>query len=80
HDGVGYGAEAGFDGQIGPVVIGPSVSYYRGDDAQVCAPQSGGNACTKSFREVAATARVGLQVAPALLIYGKGGYVTNYQR
>jgi outer membrane immunogenic protein len=80
HDDVGYGAEAGFDGQIGRIVIGPSVSYWRSNDGENCTSPAGGKLCTKSFREVDATVRAGYLINPSLMLYAKGGYAVNYQR
>ncbi len=36
--------------------------------------------CHKSFEEWGAAVRVGYLISPRLLIFGKGGYVTNEQR
>ncbi|MGL4314302.1 MAG: outer membrane beta-barrel protein [Sphingomonas sp.] len=77
---LGYGGEFGFDGKLGPLVIGPSFNYWRGDDTVICAAARGGQRCATSYRELGATVRVGVQVAPALLVYGKGGYVNNTHR
>jgi outer membrane immunogenic protein len=36
--------------------------------------------CHKSFEEYGAAVRAGVLVTPALLVFGKGGYVNNEQR
>jgi outer membrane immunogenic protein len=79
----GYGATAGFDGQIGDkIVIGPEVSYWRpGDGSENCsAGVNGGTVCHKSFYEIDATVRAGYLVTPQMLVFARGGYANNVQR
>ncbi len=79
----GYGATAGFDGQIGEkIVVGPEVSYWRpGDGTENCsAGVIGGTVCHKSFYEIDATVRAGYLVTPQMLVFARGGYANNTQR
>jgi outer membrane immunogenic protein len=79
----GYGATAGFDGQIGEkIVVGPEVSYWRpGDGSENCsAGVIGGTVCHKSFYEIDATVRAGYLVTPQMLVFARGGYANNTQR
>lgn len=83
HSKFGYGATVGFDGQIGDrIVIGPEASYWRANKwSENCTPGNiGGTVCNKSFEEYGAAVRVGYLVTPGLLVFGKGGYVSNEQR
>ena len=79
---LGYGASAGFDGQIGDrIVIGPEASYWRSNNyTEICTPSAGGTLCNKSFDEYSVDVRAGVLLAPQLLVFGKGGYVDNEQR
>ena len=82
-DNLGYGASIGFDGQIGDrIVIGPEATYWRssGFGENCTAGVSGGSICHKSFEEYGVGVRAGVLVAPQLLVFAKGGYVTNEQR
>lgn len=82
-DKFGYGATIGFDGQIGDrIVIGPEASYWRANNwsENVTRGVSGGVIRHKSFEEFGVAVRAGFLVAPQLLVFGKGGYVTNEQR
>ncbi len=79
----GYGATVGFDGQIGEkIVVGPEASYWRANNwSQNCsAGDIGGSICHKSFEEYGAAIRAGYLVTPGLLVFAKGGYVSNEQR
>ncbi len=83
NDRFGYGATIGFDGQIGDkIVIGPEASFWRANKwTQNTTPGViGGSVSTRSFEEYGAAVRVGYLVTPALLVFGKGGYVNNEQR
>lgn len=81
-DKFGYGATVGFDGQLGErFVVGPEATYWRSNDwTENCTGSGGGVLCTKSFQEVGVGVRAGVQVNPQLLVFGKGGYVSNEQR
>lgn len=83
NDRFGYGAAAGFDGQIGDrIVIGPEVSFWRANKwtSNRTAGVRGGVIDHKSFEELGVGVRAGYLVTPALLVYAKGGYVSNEQR
>jgi outer membrane immunogenic protein len=80
---LGYGATFGFDGAIGnKIIIGPEASWWRANNfTENCAPGViGGSVCTKSFEEYGAAVRAGYMVTPNVLVFGKGGYVSNEQR
>jgi outer membrane immunogenic protein len=82
-DKFGYGATIGFDGQIGDrIVIGPEATYWRSNKfSENCTGvAANGTLCNKSFEEFGVGVRAGVLVAPQLLVFGKGGYVTNEQR
>lgn len=78
----GYGGTVGFDGTIADkIVIGAEGTYWRErHDAQTCeAGVNGGTVCRRSFGEFGAAARAGYLVTPKLLVFGKGGFVSNKQ-
>ncbi len=80
---LGYGATVGFDGVIADkIVIGPEASYWRANDwTENCTSGiNGGSVCRTSFEEYGAAVRVGYLITPSLLVFGKGGYVSNEQR
>ena len=83
NDKFGYGATIGFDGQIGErIVVGPEASFWRpGNGSENCtAGVNGGAVCHKAFEEYGVAIRAGYLVTPSLLVFGKGGYVSNEQR
>lgn len=73
-DGVAYGAEIGFDFNLGGVVAGP----YAGIDfanTDYCSELFGEDeACIEAGRNITAGVRIGAQVSPNALLYAKGGY------
>ena len=80
---LGFGATAGFDGVIaGKIVVGPEASYWRANNwSENCSGGvNGGSVCAKSFQEYGAAIRLGYLITPNILIFGKGGYVSNEQR
>lgn len=80
---LGYGGTVGWDGSIGnKIVVGPEASYWRANNgSENCAGGVvGGSVCTKSFEEWGAAVRVGYKLTPNVLVFGKGGYVSNEQR
>ena len=80
---LGYGATVGFDGVIANrIVVGPEASYWRANNfSENCsAGVNGGSVCDKSFEEYGAAVRLGYLITPNLLVFGKGGYVSNEQR
>jgi outer membrane immunogenic protein len=79
----GYGGTVGWDGSIGDkIVVGPEASYWNPNNgSENCAGLGiGGPTCIKSFEEWGAAARVGYKLTPNVLVFGKGGYVSNEQR
>lgn len=83
NDKLGYGGTVGFDGMIGDkIVIGPEASFWRANkwNENCSAGVIGGSVCDKSFEEYGGAIRAGYLVTPALLVFGKGGYVVNEQR
>ncbi|MGI4731973.1 MAG: outer membrane protein [Janthinobacterium lividum] len=83
-DKFGYGATIGFDGLIGDrIVVGPQATYWRANDySEICTAGTigGGTLCNKSFDEFGVGVRAGVLLAPQILVFGQGGYVTNEQR
>lgn len=82
-DKIGYGGTVGFDGIIAEkIVIGAEGTYWRANKGtENCEPGvNGGTVCRKSFGEYGAAVRAGYLVTPKLLVFGKGGYVSNEQR
>ncbi len=76
-----YGGAAGWDGIIGDkIVIGPEASYLDTQGKSCAAGVLGGEVCTRSRREVGAAVRAGYLATPALLVFGKAGYVSDSQR
>lgn len=71
---VGYGAEIGYDYQLGPIVVGA----YAGIDnsgTSHCVEIAGDDlACVDSGRNLYAGARAGVVIAGRFLVYGRGGY------
>jgi outer membrane immunogenic protein len=63
-------------------VIGPEATYWRASNwSQNCSGGDiGGSICHKSFEEFGAAIRAGYLVTPSVLVFGKGGYVSNEQR
>jgi len=83
NDRFGYGGTIGFDGTIGnKVLIGAEGSYWRANNwSENCSTTpDGASVCHKSFEEWGAAVRAGYLVTPQLLVFGKGGYVSNEQR
>jgi outer membrane immunogenic protein len=78
----GYGGTAGFDGVIdGQIVVGVEGSYWRPNKGNAdCTVFGGGTLCQQSLHELGAAVRVGYLVTPALMVFGKGGYVNDTQR
>lgn len=80
---LGYGGTVGWDGAIGnKIIIGPEASFWRANNwSENCgAGVIGGSVCTKSFEEWGAAVRAGYMITPNVLVFGKGGYVSNEQR
>lgn len=79
---LGYGGSAGFDGVIdNKIVVGVEGSYWRPNKGTSdCTGLDGGALCQASLHELGAAVRVGYLITPALLVFGKGGYVNDTQR
>lgn len=74
-DGFVYGVTAGYDKQFGNAIVGAEVEFSDpetkinlGDDDSVR---------IRADRQLYAGLRIGGQVLPSLLLYGKGGYVNS---
>jgi outer membrane immunogenic protein len=75
-DGVTYGVEVGYDHKIGSNFILGAYAGIDFSDADDCAGPVLGNdqACFSAGRNITAGIRAGVQVAPRVLLYAKGGY------
>jgi len=81
---LGYGGAAGFDGVIADrVVIGPEVSYWHPDKGGTVNSTVNATGTSRidqrSGDEWGAAVRVGVLASPNLMVYGRGGYASNYQ-
>lgn len=82
-DKFGYGATVGFDGVLADrIVVGAEASYWRANNwsENNTSGLNGGAVHHKSFQEYGGAIRAGYLVTPKLLVFGKGGYVSNEQR
>ncbi len=77
-----YGGSAGFDGQIGRIVVGPEFTYWHPNKNQnsVVTDQIGGTFVHQQRDQLGAAVRVGYLVTPDVLVFGKGGYINGSQR
>ena len=78
-----YGGSAGFDGQIGKIVIGPEFTYWHPNHNQntvVSNGAIGGTVVHQQRDQLGADVRIGYLVTPDLLAFGKGGYASDAQR
>ena len=78
----GYGGSAGFDGTFDyKIVVGPEFSYWTPNhQSQNCTtPTPTSLQCDREGRELGGAVRAGYLVTPALLVFGKGGYVNAIQ-
>ena len=82
NDKFGYGGTIGFDGMIGDkIVIGPEGTVWTANHGNTnVTAVTGGTIDHKSFEEFGTAVRVGYLVTPQLLVFGKGGWVSNEQR
>lgn len=79
----GYGGSAGFDGQIGRIVIGPEFTYWRPNrsaNTVVTSGAIGGTVVHQQRDQLGGDIRIGYLVTPEFLVFGKGGYVNDAQR
>lgn len=71
---IGYGAELGYDRQLGPIVLGAyaGVDYSGAERCLEIVEDDLG--CLESGRNLYAGARAGIVIGRSLLVYAKGGY------
>lgn len=71
---IGYGAELGYDVQLGPVVVGAYAGIDNSSTSH-CVEIAGDDlGCLDSGRNLYAGGRAGIVVMNNLLVYGRGGY------
>jgi outer membrane immunogenic protein len=71
---ISYGGEAGYDLQLGPVVVG-AYAGLEGSNLRTCDEVFGGDeGCIGQGRNLYVGGRVGFPVASRFLVYGKAGY------
>lgn len=71
---IGYGAELGYDYQLGPIVVGAYAGIDRSNSSGCFAIVGSDVGCIDSGRNIYAGARAGVVIGRNLLIYGRGGY------
>lgn len=74
HAKLGYGAELGYDVQLGPVVVGAYAGVDNSSTASCLEIVGDDIGCLESGRNLYAGGRAGVVVAGNLLVYGRGGY------
>lgn len=70
---IGYGAEIGYDRQLGPIVIGAYAGVERSNTSDCFAIVGNDVGCIDSGRNIYAGGRAGVVIGRNLLIYGRGG-------
>ena len=71
---ISYGGEAGYDLQLGPVVVG-AYAGLEGSNLRTCDEVFGDDeGCIGQGRNLYVGARAGIPVGGKLLLYGKAGY------
>ena len=70
---IGYGIGAGYDAQLGSVVVGVEAEAVRPGDKE-CEVAVAGTICARTDRDLYVGGRVGAAVAANTLIYAKLGY------
>ena len=74
-EGITYGAEIGYDHKIGSRFTLGAYAGIDFSDADSCGSVFGNDeACFRAGRNITAGIRAGVQVAPRVLLYVKGGY------
>lgn len=68
-----YGAELGYDYQLGPVVVGAFAGVDRSNTSDCIAIVGNDVNCIDSGRNLYAGGRAGVVIGRSLLIYGRGG-------
>ena len=71
---VGYGAELGYDVQLGPIVVGAYAGVENSGTASCLEIVGDDFGCLESGRNLYAGGRAGVVIAGNLLVYGRGGY------
>lgn len=73
-DSITYGAEAGYDLQLGPAVVG-AYAGLEGSNLRTCEEVFGDDeGCLGQGRTLYVGVRAGFTAAPRVLLYAKGGY------
>jgi outer membrane immunogenic protein len=71
---ISYGAEAGYDLQLGPAIVG-AYAGIEGSNLRTCQEVFGDDeGCIGQGRNIYVGGRVGFSVAPRVMLYGKAGY------
>lgn len=73
-DKTGYGAELGYDVQLGPVVVGAYAGVDNSSSGSCLEIAGDDLGCLESGRNLYAGGRAGVVVSGNLLVYGRGGY------
>jgi len=73
-DKLGYGAELGYDHQLGPVVIGAYAGVDNNSSSHCLEIVGDDLGCLESGRNLYVGGRAGVVIGNSLLVYGKGGY------
>lgn len=79
----GFGGAAGFDGQIGNIVIGPEFNYWQPnhrDNTVAFLNAQDALALRQSRYQLGSAVRIGYLISPDFLVFGKGGYVNETER
>lgn len=71
---IGYGAEIGYDRQLGPVVVGAYAGVDNSSTSDCVAIVGDDIGCLESGRNIYAGGRAGVVIGGNLLIYGRGGF------
>ena len=75
-DGVGYGAQVGYDFQAGALVLGAEgeISDSSADECATGVVVATDELCANAGRDLYAGGRIGYAVSPRVLLFGKAGY------
>ena len=80
-EGLVYGIGAGYDLQLGRLVLGAEAELSDSTDSECLPPGTfapGDSFCGRAGRDISAGGRIGFTVAPRTLLYGKIAY-TNHR-
>lgn len=75
-DGFVYGVTAGYDKQFGNAIVGAEVEFSD-PETKISLGDDDTDVRIRADRQLYAGLRIGGQVLPSLLLYGKGGYVNS---